>query len=145
MSEDREGIMGNLIRDKEYAQRAYSQEREHNLRLEQDHEQKNKILMDLEQENMQLKASHVRLVDGEKQAQRDNEELRMRNIQYQNEIEMLTSQIRVQEDAILQAQGLKDHTDKMIIDYEKVKTDLTYHIQKNEELVRELHQTQQRR
>ena len=58
---------------------------------------------------------------------------------------MLTSQIRVQEDAILQAQGLKDHTDKMIIDYEKVKTDLTYHIQKNEELVRELHQTQQRR
>ena len=39
----------------------------------------------------------------------------------------------------MQAQGLKDHTDRMIIDYEKIKSDLTYHIQKNDELVREIH------
>ena len=54
------------------------------------------------------------------------------------EMDKMRNQIRVQEEAILQAQGLKEHTDRLIVDYENVKLDLAAQLRKNEELQSEL-------
>ena len=47
-------------------------------------------------------------------------------------------QIRAQEDAIIQAQNLKDKTDMMLRDYEKTRSELNNASMRNEELFREL-------
>ena len=52
---------------------------------------------------MELKAGNVRLNDFEVTASKELDELRMRTSQQAQEIDMMRSQIRVQEEAILQA------------------------------------------
>ena len=55
--------------------------------------------------------------------------------------ENMRRQLRAQEEAIMQAQSLKEQTDHMIQDYERTKGELTFQIQKNEEINRELNDT----
>ena len=47
-------------------------------------------------------------------------------------------QVRAQEDAIIQAQNLKEKTDMMFRDYEKTKSELNYTNKSKEDVLREV-------
>lgn len=92
----------------------------------------------LKQEIITLKAANVQISDTEHKATLENEDLKRANHQMAAEMDRMRNQIRVQEDAILQAQGLKEHTDRLIVDYEQVKQDLALYVRKSEEVGSEL-------
>ena len=84
-------------------------------------------------------------MDGERYSIRQIEELRAKNMELVQDNENQRRQIRAQDDAIVQAQALKEKTDIMLSDYEKIRQDLAYHMQKNEEILKELdHQKAER-
>ena len=71
------------------------------MQLEHEQMEKNRMLTMLEQENIDLKSANVKLTDNEVHLQRENEDLKQRNLQNLEDLERMRSQIRVQEEAIL--------------------------------------------
>jgi hypothetical protein len=71
------------------------------MQLEHEQMEKNRMLTMLEQENIDLKSANVKLTDNEVHLQRENDDLKQRNLQNLEDLERMRSQIRVQEEAIL--------------------------------------------
>ena len=65
MIEEQDTVMSNLIKDKEQAQRAYSQEKQHNIHLGDQIQENYTIIEMLEQEIINLKAANVQMSDTE--------------------------------------------------------------------------------
>ena len=83
---------------------------------------------------MELKANNVRLQDNEIAANKELEQLRDRNALLTSEAEAMRKQIRAQEEAIIGAQHLKEQTDHMICDYEKMRGDYNHQMQVNNDM-----------
>ena len=50
----------------------------------------------------------------------------------------MRKQLRAQEDAIVGAQHLKEQTDRMMVDYEKMREELNFTVNKNQDLTQNL-------
>jgi len=107
-------------------QRAFSDERNRNMSLEDRSKVQDSRLSALEREVIELRAVNTRLHDSEVAASRELTHLKERNNTLFVENEQMRKQIRAQDDAIIGAQHLKEHTDRMIVDYEKLKGDLNF-------------------
>jgi len=107
------------------------------MKLELTRDEKSYELEMISKEIKELRLVNDRLADSERNAVADQEALRHKNIGLMAEVEDVRRQARCQAEAIMQAGTLKEHANLMLADYDKCKADLNYHIQKNEELVRE--------
>ena len=82
----------------------------------------------LEAQIIDLKSDNVRVSDHEIVATRELEQLRDRNNQLLRDAESMRNQIRVQEEAIIGAQHLREKTDQMMSEYDKLKEDMTFQL-----------------
>lgn len=120
--------------EKEALQRAFSEEKHRNLNLVDRTRTQETRLEQLEREVGDLRAHNMRLRDSEGAATRELESMRERNSALLSEAEQMRRQIRAQEDAIVGAHHLKEQTDRMMIDYEKIKEELSFTQNKNQDL-----------
>ena len=85
-----------------------------------------------------LKVANMRLIESERIVMDEMAQVKDRNVVLMSENETMRGRISAQEDAIAIAQHLKEQTDRMIVDYEQVKSDLGYQGKRSEELQRDL-------
>ena len=85
-----------------------------------------------------LKCSNMRLIESERIVVGEMAQIKDRNAALMSENESMRARITAQEDAIAVAQHLKEQTDRMIVDYEQVKSDLGYQGKRTEELQKDL-------
>jgi len=78
-----------------------------------------------------------RLVEAERYSIKQIDELKARNEELIHDNENHVRQLRAQEEALIQAQILKDKTDLMVRDFEKMKGELRREVERNERLTRE--------
>ena len=107
-------------------EQAFSSEKMKSMHLENKNDEAQFKIVQKEREIIDLRAANVRLSDSETHMAKELELVRNRNIQLMSESENMRRQLRAQEEAIMQAQSLKEQTDHMIQDYERTKGELTF-------------------
>ena len=107
-------------------EQAFSSEKMKSRHLENKNDEAQFKIVQKEREIIDLRAANVRLSDSETHMAKELELVRNRNIQLMSESENMRRQLRAQEEAIMQAQSLKEQTDHMIQDYERTKGELTF-------------------
>ena len=123
---------------KEALQRALSEEAERNKGLVDQKRSQEERIMHYEKDISDLKTYNARLQSSETVLKHELELLQGRNATIQAENDQMQQKLRAQEDAIASAHLLQTQTDHMLKDYDNLKQEFNFVVQKNEDLQRNL-------